>query len=279
MERGAGITLELLGLDIFQVTILAALQGATEFLPISSSGHLILPSLIFAWNDQGLTFDIAVHVGTLFAVLVYFRDDLQRLAFALTLSVFQRKHSEDSKLAWMLLAATIPAGLSGLLFATQVEQYGRSLILIGITSIFFGLLMFVSDRSGSKQLTLADMNWKTALLIGFSQALALIPGTSRSGVTMTAALFCNLDRAAAARFSFLLAIPIIIALGLLRGIQLLQTDTESVEWLVLLYAIFISAVVAYLCIHYFLQLIERIGFLPFVIYRVLLGIALILLAL
>ena len=279
MERGGGIKLGLLGLDFFQVTILAVLQGATEFLPISSSGHLILPSLIFSMKDQGLTFDIAVHVGTLFAVLVYFRDDLQRLVFALTLSVFQRKHSEDSKLAWMLLAATIPAGLSGLLFATQVEQYARSLILIGFTSIIFGLLLFVSDRSGSKQLTLADMNWKTALLIGFSQVLALIPGTSRSGVTMTAALFCNLDRAAAARFSFLLAIPIITASGLLRGIQLLQTDTESVGWLVLLYAIFISAVVAYLCIHYFLQLIERIGFLPFVIYRVLLGIALILLAL
>ena len=279
MEKGVRITLELLGLDFFQVTILAVLQGAAEFLPISSSGHLILPSLIFAWNDQGLTFDIAVHVGTLFAVLVYFRGDLHRLVFALTLSVFQRKHSEDSKLAWMLLAATIPAGLSGLLFATQVEQYGRSLILIGITSIVFGLLLFVSDRSGSKQLTLADMNWKTALLVGFSQVLALIPGTSRSGVTMTAALFCNLDRAAAARFSFLLAVPIITASGLLRGLQLLQTDTESVEWLVLLYAIFISAVVAYLCIHYFLQLIERIGFLPFVIYRVLLGIALILLAL
>ena len=279
MERGVRITLELLGLDFFQVTILAVLQGAAEFLPISSSGHLILPSLIFAWNDQGLTFDIAVHVGTLFAVLVYFRGDLQRLVFALTLSVFQRKHSEDSKLAWMLLAATIPAGLSGLLFATQVEQYGRSLILIGITSIVFGLLLFVSDRSGSKQLTLADMNWKTALLVGFSQVLALIPGTSRSGVSMTAALFCNLDRAAAARFSFLLAVPFITASGLLRGMQLLQTDTESAEWLVLLYAIFISAVVAYLCIHYFLQLIERIGFLPFVIYRVLLGIALILLAL
>ncbi|MDA0279175.1 MAG: undecaprenyl-diphosphate phosphatase [Proteobacteria bacterium] len=279
MERGAGITLELQGLDFFQVTILAVLQGATEFLPISSSGHLILPSLLFAWNDQGLTFDVAVHVGTLFAVLIYFRDDLQRLVFALTLSIFQRKHSEDSKLAWMLLAATIPAGLCGLLFASQVEQYGRSLILIGTTSIGFGLLLFVSDRRGSKQLTLADMNWKTALLIGFSQILALIPGTSRSGVTMTAALFCNLDRAAAARFSFLLAIPIITASGLLRGIQLLQADTESVEWLVLLYAIFISAVVAYLCIHYFLQLIERFGFLPFVIYRVLLGIALIFLAL
>ena len=279
MEGGVGIILELLGLDFFQVTILAVLQGATEFLPISSSGHLILPSLIFSMKDQGLTFDIAVHVGTLFAVLVYFRSDLQRLVFAMTLSVFKRKHSKDSKLAWMLLASTIPAGLSGLLFATQVEQYARSLILIGFTSIIFGLLLFVSDRSGSKQLTLADMNWKTALLIGFSQVLALIPGTSRSGVTMTAALFCNLDRAAAARFSFLLAIPIIAASGLLRGIQFLQTDTESVEWIVLLYAIFISAVVAYLCIHYFLQLIERIGFLPFVIYRILLGIVLIFLAL
>jgi undecaprenyl-diphosphatase len=279
MERGVGITLELQGLDFFQVTILAVLQGATEFLPISSSGHLILPSLLFAWNDQGLTFDVAVHVGTLFAVLIYFKDDLQRLVLALTMSVFRREHSEDSKLAWMLLAATIPAGLSGLLFASQVEQYGRSLLLIGITSIGFGLLLLESDRIGNKQRTLADMNWKTALLIGFAQILALIPGTSRSGVTMTAALFCNLDRAAAARFSFLLAIPIIAASGLLRGIQLLQDGTGSVEWLVLLYAIFISAVVAYLCIHYFLQLIERFGFLPFVIYRGLLGIALILFAL
>ena len=279
MERGAGITVELQGLDFFQVTILAALQGATEFLPISSSGHLILPSLLFAWNDQGLTFDVAVHVGTLFAVLIYFKDDLQRLVLALTMSVYRREQSQDSKLAWMLLAATIPAGFSGLLFASQVEQYGRSLLLIGITSIGFGLLLLVSDRIGNKQRTLADMNWKKALLIGFAQILALIPGTSRSGVTMTAALFCNLDRAAAARFSFLLAIPIIAASGLLRGIQLLRDGTESVEWLVLLYAIFISAVVAYLCIHYFLQLIERFGFLPFVIYRVLLGIALILFAL
>ena len=271
--------MELQELDFFQVTFLAVLQGATEFLPISSSGHLILPSLLFAWNDQGLTFDVAVHVGALLAVLVYFRYDLQRLFIALALSVFQRKHNKDSKLSWMLLAATIPAGLSGLLFASQVELYGRSLVLIGVTSIGFGLLLFVSDQFGNKQRSLADINWKTALLIGFSQVFALIPGTSRSGVTMTAALFCNLDRAAAARFSFLLAIPIITASGLLRGIELLQVGTDSVDWLILLYAIFISAVVAYFCIHYFLRLIEKIGFLPFVIYRVLLGIALILLAL
>ena len=111
------------------------LQGATEFLPISSSGHLILPTLLFSWKDQGLTFDVAVHVGTLFAVLIYFRDDIQRLFAALMRSMLRREHSVNSKLAWMLLAATIPAGLAGLLFSAQVELYGRSLLLIGITSI------------------------------------------------------------------------------------------------------------------------------------------------
>lgn len=271
--------MELQQLDFIQVTFLAVLQGATEFLPISSSGHLILPSLLFTWTDQGLTFDVAVHVGTLFAVLIYFRADLRRLLLALTKSVFKNKHSEDSRLAWMLLVATIPAGVCGLVLAAQVELYGRSLMLIGVTSIGFGVLLYLSDRVGSKRRTLADMDWKTAILVGFAQILALLPGTSRSGVTMTAALFCNLDRAAAARFSFLLAIPIIAASGLLRGIELLQTGAESVQWLVLIYAIMLSATVAYLCIHYFLKLIESIGFLSFVIYRVLLGIALILIAL
>ncbi|GJM14193.1 MAG: undecaprenyl-diphosphatase [Pseudohongiella sp.] len=271
--------MDLQQLDFIQVTFLAVLQGATEFLPISSSGHLILPSLLFAWSDQGLTFDVAVHVGTLFAVLVYFRQDCMRLILALSQSLFKSQHSEESKLAYMLIAATIPAGLSGLLFASQVELYGRSLLLIGTTSIAFGLLLYVSDRMGSKQRSLKNMDWKTALIIGFAQILALLPGTSRSGITMTAALFSNLERAAAARFSFLLAIPIIAASGLLRAAELLSAGAESVQWMVLLYAIVVSAAVAYLCIHYFLQLIERVGFLPFVIYRVLLGSVLILLAL
>jgi len=268
-----------LELDFLQVTFLAVLQGATEFLPISSSGHLILPSLLLGWSDQGLTFDVAVHVGTLFAVLIYFRLDLQVLSIALLRSLVQRQHSTDSKLAWMLLVATIPAGLSGLIFASQVEQYGRSLALISATSIAFGLLLYVSDLRGKKQRSITDLDWKTAIIIGFSQVLALLPGTSRSGVTMTAALFCNLDRAAAARFSFLLAIPIITASGLLRGIELLGSGGEAVQWLVLLYAILISAIVAYLCIHYFLRLIERVGFLPFVLYRIFLGIFLLSLAL
>ena len=266
-------------LDFFQVTFLAVLQGATEFLPISSSGHLILPSLLFSWNDQGLTFDVAVHIGSLLAVLVYFAKDIQRLLGAIIASVVRQEHTQDSKLAWMLIAATVPAGASGLLFSDQIEQYGRSLILIGVTSIVFGMLLYLSDRRGSKQRSLTELDWKTALIIGFAQILALIPGTSRSGVTMTAALFCNLDRAAAARFSFLLAIPIIAASGLLRSIDLLQAESGTVDWFGLLYAIAVSAGVAYLCIHYFLQFIARVGFLPFVIYRVLLGAVLIAIAL
>ncbi len=266
-------------LDFFQVTFLAVLQGVTEFLPISSSGHLILPSLLLSWDDQGLTFDVAVHIGSLLAVLAYFAKDLQRLLGAFIASITRQDHSTDSKLAWMLIAATIPAGLSGLLLNGQIEEYGRSLLLIGVTSIVFAALLLLSDRTGNKRRTLSDLDWKTALIIGFAQILALLPGTSRSGVTMTAALFCDLDRAAAARFSFLLAIPIIAASGLLRSVDLIRAGSASVEWFVLLYAIFVSAGVAYLCIHYFLRLIERIGFLPFVIYRVLLGAALIAIAL
>lgn len=255
------------------------LQGATEFLPISSSGHLILPSLLFAWEDQGLTFDVALHIGSLLAVLVYFQQDLRRLLLAFIESVIHQRHSQDSKLAWMLMAATVPAGLCGLLLGGYIEQYTRSIAFVGVTSIVFGILLYLSDRLGKKRRGLSELDWKTALVIGFAQILALIPGTSRSGVTMTAALFCNLDRAAAARFSFLLAIPIIAASGLLRGIELLQDSAASVEWFVLLYAVAVSAGVAYLCIHYFLQLIERVGFLPFVIYRVFLGAVLISIAL
>ncbi len=268
-----------MSLDFFQVTFLSVLQGATEFLPVSSSGHLLLPSLLFCWSDQGLTFDVAVHVGTLFAVLLYFRRDLQRLMLAMFASSAEGEHAEDSRLAWMLLAATVPAGIAGLLLNDTIEQYGRSLLVIGTTSILFGCMLYWSDLSGSKRRSLPEMDWKTALIIGLAQILAIVPGTSRSGITMTAALFCNLDRAAAARFSFLLSIPIILATGLLKGAQLFQEGATKLDWALLLYAVLVAALFAYLCIHYFLRLIERVGFLPFVIYRVLLGLVLIALAL
>ncbi|PCJ24586.1 MAG: undecaprenyl-diphosphatase [SAR86 cluster bacterium] len=265
-------------MDFFQITFLGVLQGLTEFLPISSSGHLILPSLLFSWNDQGLTFDVAVHVGTLVAVLLYFRKDILRLTLAWLKSFAVRQNTEDSRLAWMLIVATIPAGIAGLLLNDYVEEYGRSLLVIGVTSIVFALFLYWSDKTGSKQLSMAELNWKTVLLIGFAQVLAIIPGTSRSGVTMTAALFCNLDRRAAARFSFLMSIPLILGSGLLKGLDLAAEGGAAVEWLVLAYGALVSAVVAYFCIHFFLQLIERVGFVPFVIYRLIMGFLLLTLA-
>lgn len=266
-----------MNLDYIQVTLLAMLQGFTEFLPISSSGHLLLPSMLLGWSDQGLTFDVAVHIGSLLAVIVYFRHDVSRLITAWIGSLTTSKHSDDSKLAWLLLIATVPGGIAGLLLNNWVEQYGRSVLLIAVTSIAFAILLYWSDRSSEDRKCLADLNWKSALLIGCAQALALIPGTSRSGITMTAALFCHLTREAAARFSFLLAIPLIFATGLLKSAELYANDGTAVQWLTLLYAALVSGAVAYACIHFFLRLIERTGFLPFVIYRMLLGVTLLVL--
>lgn len=261
-------------LDLIQVSLLAILQGLTEFLPISSSGHLLLPSLLLGWADQGLSFDVAVHVGSLLAVIGYFRSDIRRLLLAWLLSLHSGKSSADSKLAWLLLIATLPAGITGLLFSDVIELYARSVIIAAVASIIFALLLLWSDRVGKYRKELFDLNWKQALFIGIAQTLALIPGTSRSGVTMTAALFCNLNRQTAARFSFLLAIPIIVGSGLLKFIEVLNSDAGvgvAGHWQTLMYAAGISALVAFSCIHFFLRLIESIGFLPFVIYRIVLG--------
>lgn len=263
--------------DFMQASWLAIIQGLTEFLPISSSAHLILPSVLLGWDDQGLTFDIAVHVGTLLAVLGYFWRDVMSLLGA-WLSSLSGQHSETSRLAWLLIIATIPAGSAGLLLGDLVEAYARSALVIASASIFFGLILYRADRYSKQQaeghLQLWQLSWRQAILIGFAQALALIPGTSRSGITMTAALFCKLGRREAARFSFLLSIPIIAVSGLLRGMDLLAGEGTGVDVVVLVYATLLSAVVAWLCIHYFLKLIERMGFLPFVLYRVVLGLGL-----
>lgn len=265
-----------LALSPLQISFLAFIQGVTEFLPVSSSAHLILPSALLGWDDQGLTFDVAVHLGSLCAVLWYFRTEVVELAGAWMGSVFRQSGASDaSRLAWLLILATIPAGLAGILLEPYVESYARSARVIGVTSILFGLLLFWADRfgqlAGEPVSRLAVLGWRRALLIGLAQALALIPGTSRSGITMTAALFCGLRRELAASLSFLMAIPIIAATGLLRGVELLNTQFTASDAFVLLYATLLSAFVAYLCIHYFLRFITRIGFLPFVIYRVLLG--------
>jgi undecaprenyl-diphosphatase len=260
-------------LDLVRATILALVQGFTEFLPVSSSAHLILPSAVLGWEDQGLAFDLAVHLGTLLAVIWYFRLQLWQIATDMTGAVFRREARQHSDFGWKLLAATVPVVVAGFLLKDLEETVLRDARIIVFTTIGFALLLWWADRAGSKHGDENKVSWKAALLIGLAQVLALVPGTSRSGVTMTAALLCGLEREAASRFSFLLSIPVIAGAALLMVVDLLSLD--QVDWLTLGYGLGVSAVAAYGCIHYFLKLINTMGFLPFVIYRVLLGVALI----
>ena len=265
-----------LNTDFFQLSFLAVLQGITEFLPVSSSGHLILPSQLLGWPDQGLVFDVALHLGSLVAVLMYFREQLFQLGSAWLVSIRGGGHSPHSRLAWYLISASLPAGCVGFLLSDWLEKYSRSMVIIAASSMIFSLFLLIADRRGNERspIELDRISFKTAIFIGFAQIFALIPGASRSGVTITAALFFNLSRQAASRFSFLLAIPIIAASGLLKSIDFYHAESSNSQWLVLLFGLSLSALVSYLCIHYFLKLIEKIGFLPFVIYRLLLGLIL-----
>lgn len=263
-------------MDYLHAIYLALLQGLTEFLPISSSAHLILLPRLAGWADQGLAFDVAVHVGTLTAVVTYFRHDIHRLLVAWLRSFSSRPLSVDARLAWFVLLGTIPVAVAGMLQRDVVETYLRSPLVIALTTIGFGVLLGWADYRGRHArdegtLTLTNVVW-----IGLAQALALIPGTSRSGITMTAALALGLTRSAAARFSFLLSIPVILLAGGFESLKLFQ-QTGPVAWEALLLGTVVAAVSAYLCIMFFLRLIERIGMLPFVIYRLVLGVVLLLL--
>ena len=252
--------------ETLQSVFLAIIQGLTEFLPISSSAHLLLPSQLFGWPDQGLAFDVAVHLGSLFAVLWYFRQDVISLATAWSQHLFKQQKSEQGDLAWLVILATVPAGLAGLLLDDFIEGHLRTALVIATTTLVFGLLLGWADRYHRSASTVSKVTLKIALIIGLAQMLAIVPGTSRSGITMTAALFCGLSRETSARFSFYLSIPIIAAAGLLKGGELLLASTP-VDWLLLGEAMLVSGLVAYLCIAVFMRLIERIGFMPFVIYR------------
>lgn len=257
-------------MDLLQIISLAVLQGLTEFLPISSSAHLILVPIITGWQDQGLAFDVAVHVGTLSAVIIYFRHTLATISYDWMRSVQQRKKVGDSNLAWAVLFGTIPVGLAGLLLGDYIETALRSPLVIAITTILFGLLLGWADWQGKRQRTEHQLTWKDVLIVGIAQAIALIPGTSRSGITMTAGLILGLNRQAAAHFSFLLSVPVIILAGGLKTIELIESGVNT-DWIALFIGAAISAVSAYICIHLFLKLLERMGMLPFVIYRLLLG--------
>ena len=257
-------------MSIFEIIVLAIIQGITEFLPISSSAHLILPSVLLGWKDQGLAFDVAVHVGSLLAVIIYFRADISRMLVGWLSYGFGKNQTTDSKLAWWVIFATIPVVIIGFMFKDIIEIYGRSALVIACTTIGFGLLLWFADYSAKQLKDINQLGWRGALIIGSLQILSLIPGTSRSGITMTAGLLMGLTRDAAARFSFLLSIPTITGAGLLASLDLIQAN-QAVDWVSMLYGVILSFVSAYACISLFLAWISRIGMLPFVIYRLILG--------
>ena len=268
-------------MPLLQVIVLAVVQGLTEFLPISSTAHLYLTSWLFGWQLEGLDFDIALHIGTLLAVLLYFaRDWVQIVAQGFGIRMKgddELKHNH--MLLWLLAIGSIPVGIAGLVFNKQAETTWRSPFVIGGMLIAVGLLMYLADNAGRQQRDLSSVNLPDAVTIGVAQALAVVPGTSRSGVTISAGLFRNMTRESAARFSFLLSTPAIGAAaakaiydmhkkGGLHGV--LHTD--------FLVGVAVSALTGCLVISWFLHYLRRGGLRPFVYYRIVFGIIVIALA-
>lgn len=256
-------------IEWWQGLILALVQGLTEFLPISSSAHLLLPSLLLGWPDQGLAFDVAVHFGTLLAVVTYFRRDLWDLTLGTLGAISAREMNGTSREVLYLALGTAPAVVVGFLLNDHMDAL-RTVPVLATTTIVFGLLLGYADRRVAAQPRADVGGLGNALLIGCAQAIAPIPGTSRSGITITAGLLLGLSREAAARFSFLLSIPIISGAALLKLLELLSGDV-AVDLRILLLATGVAALSAYACIALFLRLIERVGMMPFVVYRLALG--------
>lgn len=255
-------------MTLIQVVVLSLIQGLTEFLPVSSSAHLILGSKVFDWPDQGLIFDVATHFGTLLAVLVYFHKDIGSMIRPWLGT--GKGDMASRKLGVILLIASIPAVLMGGLLHTWVESSLRNISVIAYTTIGFGLLLWWADAHFERNKTLQNMNINAGLLIGLAQMLALVPGTSRSGITITMGRMLGFKADAAARFSFLLSIPVIAAAGAYGVIRMLLNDTH-INWLQFGLAVALSALAGWLCIAAFLALLKRVGLVPFVIYRLGLG--------
>jgi len=249
-----------------QTIVLAIVQGLTEFLPISSSGHLVLVPAVIGWTDQGLTFDVAVHFGSLLAVAVYFRSDLKGLISGGVRLLGGNGDSPESRMALYIVIGTVPAAIAGLFLAAWIEDNLRSPLIIVYTLAGYGVLMALADRFGKHQRVIASVGFRDAVIIGIAQALALVPGTSRSGITISAALMLGFQRRDAARFSFLLSAPVIL---LATGYEtlLLFIEGTQIAWAQLAIGVSISAVVAYLSIDFFMRFVNAIGLLPFAIYR------------
>lgn len=261
-----------------QVIVLAVVQGLTEFLPISSSGHLVLVPSVVGWTDQGLVFDVAVHFGSLGAVCVYFRNDIAGLLRGSLSVATGNTGSPESRMAIAIAIGTVPAAVAGLLFAGWISDNLRHPSVVVVTLAGFGILLALADRFGRRQRIIVDVRLRDAILIGLAQALALVPGTSRSGVTISAALMLGFQRRDAARFSFLLSAPVIL-LATLYETAVLIIDGGSVAWSTLAVAALVSGIVAYLSIEFFMRFVSAIGLLPFAVYRLVLSAVIVLVVL
>jgi undecaprenyl-diphosphatase len=257
--------------ESFEAIVLALVQGLTEFLPISSSAHLILVPKIFGWPDQGLAFDVAVHLGALLAVIWVFRYEIVAILSSWFKALAGKEHSvADAHLGWSLLIATAPVIVAGVLLEDFISTQLRSPLVIATTTALFAVPLWMADRHRKTVNDEHQINYRAALLIGLAQMIALIPGTSRSGITMTAGLGLGLSRETAARFSFLLSIPAIAGAAVLETAELIQSDSP-VCWDVMATGLAVAFLSAYICIKLFLRTIERIGMVPFMIYRLLLA--------
>lgn len=257
-------------MSLLQAAVLGLVQGLTEFLPISSSAHLAILPRLAGWRDQGLAYDVALHWGTLLAVTAYFRADLAAMAAA----AFRRADSPERRLAWGIAWATVPAAAAGLLLEDYVETLFRSPAPIAAALMTFGLLLWGADRWGARRRPLSAMGLRDCLLIGAAQALAIVPGVSRSGVTLTAALALGLTRSDGARFSFLLGVPVILGAGILKARDLSPAQIDAAFWT----GIAVSAVSGLAAIRLLLAWVRGRSLAVFAVYRLLLGLALLLFA-
>ena len=263
-------------LTTLQIILLSLLQGITEFLPVSSSGHLILFSIFTTFPDQGQAMDVAMHIGSIIAVMIYFSEELWKMFKGLIKSYFIPNFKDyGNRLFWLVIIASIPAMLFGLFLRTEGVEWMRSSKLIGWTILGYGILLYISDKIGLTVRKVEHLKISDALLIGLAQCLALIPGTSRSGVTITMARFLGMERREAAKFSMLLSIPTILGAGMLVGYELFkQNNLTAIIFAIdgILYS-FIFSVIAIYAVMWWLK---KSTFLPFVIYRVIIGTVLLL---
>lgn len=261
----------------FEAIVLGVVQGLTEFLPISSSAHVLIVSQLFGWGDPGAAFTAVTQIGTELAVIIYFRRDIVRILRAWFRSLWDRqaRTDHDARMGWYVILGTIPIAVLGVAFADVIETAARNLWLVASTLIVFGLLLGVADALGSRRKTTEDLNARDGILLGFGQALALIPGVSRSGATITAGLALGYTRASAARYAFLLAIPAVLASGLFEARRI--GDDANAAWGPTILATVIAFALGYAVIAWLLRYVSTHSFRPFVIYRVVLGLVVMLL--